>query len=313
MKIEEFIIRADALNSLVRVQPMTFSSMGLAAGSGHIANMSISEKNAGLGAVRADCTIVTLDEKYKEVDALVEQCSGLIKNYKQVYDIVSDTAAPKANEKSEIDKQIKGYRDQCSGIQGELDKLAKEAALYDQKRAEFDRAAANLHAMAREIDERNKSGYNFIPFYGIKYALDTRNMYNDYRRKADQNNVLRRWLDGNYAGYCANRDRERKLRDEKTRLTGEMERLRKMFGDVIELLNILNNMIASLGDFITAAGKSRNALQYSFFENVNEAQTAIDRTLSMIRSFHDVFRKKLTGISGALKRDTYNRIVNLLV
>lgn len=311
MKMEEFITRADALTPLLGVQAMTFSSMGLA-DMGHIANMSHTVNSAGLRADRAAFTVMTLDEKYKEADALAEQCNVLITKYKQVYDIISKTAAPGANKKSGIDAQIKEYRNQCSGIQGELDSIAKEIAFYDQKKAEFNQEAARLQEMDREIEKRSKSGYNFIPFYGIKYAVDTKNMRNDYRRKKDQNNVRKRWLDENFASYCARGNREKELQGKKVELTKEMERLRKKFGDVIELLNILNNLIASLGDFIAAVGKSRNALQYSFFESINEAQTAINRTLSMIRSFHDAFRMKLTGISGKLKKDTYNRIVNLI-
>ncbi|MBD5458865.1 MAG: hypothetical protein HDR27_09895 [Lachnospiraceae bacterium] len=285
MKMEEFITRAGALMPLPGVRAMTFSSIG--------------------------STVMTLDEKYKEADALAEQCNVLITKYKQVYDIISKAAAPGANEKSEIDARLKEYRNQCSGIQGELDNLARETAFYDQKQAEFNQEAARLQEMAREIEKRSKSGNNFIPFYGIKYAVDTRNMYNNYRRKKDQNNVRKRWLDENSASYRANGNRERELQGKKVELTKEMERLRKKFGDAIELLNILNNLIASLGDFIKAVGKRRNALQCSLFESINEAQTAINRTLSMIRSFHDAFRMKLTGISGKLEKDTYNRIVNL--
>lgn len=312
MKIDAFITRAEALHSLICVQPMVFSSMGLAADSGHIGFMSLSEKNTGFRANPAGIKLMALDEKDREINDLVKQCNGLITNYRQVYNIVSDAASPKAGEKAEINDRLGKYREQCVKIQGELDKLAENIAFYHQKRAEYNEEVSGLNAMVREIDQRNKSGYNFIPFYGIKYAIDTRNMYNDYRRKANQNRVFARWLDENYAQYCADIDGEKKLRDEKAKWTGEMERLRKKYGEVIELLNILNNMIASLGDFIMAAGKSRDALQYSSFENVNEAQTAIDRTLSMIQSFHNAFLKKLTEISGALKRDTYTRIMSLI-
>ena len=310
MRMEEFIARANVLNSLIRVNPMIFTGMGLAGG--YAANISMTANSAGTRANRAGFTVMTLDEKYKEVDALIEQCNGLIKNYRQVYDVVAETAAPEADEKAEIDAQIKEYRNQCIDIQGELDRLAREIAFYDQKTAECDQNAARLREIAHEIDKRNKSGNYCIPFYGIKYAVDTKNMYNDYRRKADQNNVLKEWLKENSARYLSSGSQKRELQCKEAELTKEMEKLVKRFGDVIELLNILNHMLASLGDFIAAAGKGRNALQYSFFENINEAQTAIDRTLSMIRNFYDAFKVKLEENSGKLEKDTYNRILELM-
>lgn len=299
MKMEDFMTRANALKSFLNENSRTYLEMGIAA----------NYLDAGAGGKAY--ARMTMDEKYQEIDAVAAQCSELITRYEQVSVIISGEGSLKAGEKSKIENRIKENKRQCEDIQVKRERLAKEITFYSQKKEDYGRNMDRLKAKAHEIDERNKSGNNYIPFYGIKYAVDTMNMCNDYNREVSQNEVLRNWLNENAAVFASQKSQEKELQKLFEKLTTETEMLLKEFGDVGELLQILSRMIASLGDFITAVSKIKTALKSTFFEDVNEAQTAVDSSLEKIRSYHDLFRQKLAKISGRIEKGNYDKIVEL--
>lgn len=299
MEMKDFITRASTLKNFIDVRPRTFSSVG------------ILENCGGIRVNRVECGDMTLDKKYKEIDALVKQCKALIERYGQISDIISDNAAKKAGEKSGVADRIKNIEAKRSDIQGEIDTLASKVMFFDKRKKACSDENDRLRKKREEIEKREKSGYEFIPFYGIKYAVDTYNMVSDYNRDVARNNVLRAEINNDRKSYDDDRHQADSLKQQMNELSAEMEALRKKFGEVIEVLHTLSCLIASMGDFITAVGGAKSALQYSFFEDINKAQTAIDRTISRIDSYHDVFCQKLTEISGQLDRDAYGKIMKL--
>ncbi|MDE7339343.1 MAG: hypothetical protein K2N80_02120 [Lachnospiraceae bacterium] len=300
MKMEDFMIRANTLKGFLNTDSGTFLKMGIA----------VNCLDAATG--RRARIQMSMDEKYQEIDAVSAQCSELITKYEQVSAVISGEGSLKAGEKAKIENRIKENDRKCGDIRGKLESLVKETAFFIRKKEDYERNTDRLKAKAREIEARKKSGNNYIPFYGIKYAVDTLNMYNDYKREVSQNGVLKSWLDKNAAAYDSQKSQEKDFRNRLEELTMETEKLWKSFGDVGELLQILSCMIASLGDFITAVSKIKTALKSTFFEDVNEAQTAVDKSLAKIQSYHDIFRQKLAELSGRLKKDNYDKIVELI-
>lgn len=299
MKMEDFMTRANALRGFLNENPETYLKMGIV----------VNCLDAGTGG--KVCTRMTMDEKYQEIDAVAAQCSELITRYEQVSVIISGEGSLKAGEKSKIENRIKENKRQCEDIQVKLERLAKEITFYSQKKEDYVRNMDRLKAKSHEIDERNKSGNNYIPFYGIKYAVDTMNMCNDYNREVSQNKVLGNWLNENTAVFARQKSQKKELENLFEKLTAETEKLWKEFGDAGELLQILSRMIASLGDFITAVNKIKTALRSTFFEDVNEAQTAVDTSFEKIRSYHELFRQKLAQVSGRIEKGNYDKIVEL--
>lgn len=298
--MEDFMTRANALKGFLNTDSGTFLKMGIA----------VIRLDAGAG--RKALTQMSMDEKYQETDAVAAQCSELITRCEQASAVISGEGSLKADEKAKIENRIKENDRKCSDIRGKLESLAKETAFFIRKIEDYDHNTDRLRAKAREIEARDKSGNNYIPFYGLKYSVDTLNMYNDYKREVSQNDVLKSWLDKNAAAYDSQKLQEKDLRNRLDELTMETEKLWNSFGDVGELLQILGRMITSLGDFIVAAGKIRTALRSTFFEDVNEAQTAVDMSLDKIQSYHDIFRQKLEELSGRLKKDNYDKLVELI-
>lgn len=300
MEMKDFVTRAFALKGFINVSPRVFSSMGIV------------ENCGGIGVNRVEYDNMTLEEKYKEIDALVKQCKALIERYEQISDIISENAAKKAGEKSGVAARIKNIEAKRSNTQGEIDKLVPKISFYEKRENECSKEDERLRRKREEIEKRKKSGFEFIPFYGIAYVCETNKMIREYNRDLDRNNVLRAEVNNDRKAYADDRNQVDSLKRQMNELVAEMEALRKKFGDTLEVLHALSCLIASMGDFITAMGKTKSVLQYSFFEDINKAQTAIDQTLSKINSYHDVFYKKLTGISGKLDSDAYDKIIKLV-
>lgn len=299
MKMEDFITKAGSLKGRIGIELETMPR-GIAGQC--VEDAMVPEFNV----------TVILEDKYKEIDALTDQCGRLITVYEQVSDIVSDHAGLKAGEKSRIVDQMEKNKQQCNAMREEMGGLIIKIKAFKEKEDEYSCTHAKLQDKGREINERNRSGYNYIPFYGIAYYVETKNMYNDYEREMSQNEVLRNWLIDNEGEYKRNLCRQNDLERQIEKTEEELKELHKKFGVVIEVLDILSSMIASLGDFITAAGKTKNALKYSLYEDASEAQTAIDQAVGMIADYYARFRKKLDGISEKLGKTAYNEIITLI-
>ncbi|MBD5452904.1 MAG: hypothetical protein HDR30_01075 [Lachnospiraceae bacterium] len=300
MEIKNFITRASTLNGCINVRPRSLSGMGI------IANCDSIEEN------QMEYSNMTLDEKYKEIDALVKECKALMERYEQVYDIISKIAARKAGEKSGGADRIKIIEEKRSNIQGEIDMLDSKIIFFEKRDNECSKEDERLRRKNEEIKKRLKSGQMYIPFYGLSYLNETQKMRSNYKMAVNRNNVLRAEINNDRKAYDENKKRIDYLQHLMNELSAEMKALRGKYGEILEVLNTLNCLIASMGDFITAMGKTKSVLQYSFFEDINKAQTAIDQTLSRIDSYHDVFYQKLTGIYGKLDSDAYDKIVKLV-
>lgn len=302
MEMKDFITRASTLKSFIDVRPCSFSNAVI------LGNF---DSNSIRGD-RVECSNMTLDEKYKEIDALVEQCKALIERYEQISDIISKNAAKNVGEKSGVADRIKSIEVKRSNIQGEIGTLVSKINFFEKRNKECADEHDRLMRKSKEIEKRKKSGNKFIPFYGIKYINETKKKIRDYNRDVGRYNVLREEIDKDRKSYDDNRYRVDSLQQQMNELSAEMEALRKKFGEVVEVLHTLSCLIASMGDFITAVDEAKSVLRYSVFEDINEAQTAIDSTLSRIDSYHDVFCRKLPEISGKLDSVEYDKIISLV-
>ena len=300
MEMKDFITRASTLKSCINVRSGSLSFMG------NFANRD------GIGDNRVEYGNMTLDEKRKEIDTLVKECKALIERYQEIHVILSKNGSKKAEEKAESAARIKSIKEKRSNIQGEIDVLDSKIIFFEKRDNECSKEDERLRRKNEEIKKRLKSGQMYIPFYGLSYLNETQKMLSDYKMAVNRNNVLRAEINNDRKAYDDNKKRIDYLQQLMNELSAEMKALRGKYGEILEVLDILDCLIQSMGDFIIAMGDAKSALRYSSFEDINKAQTAIDQTLSRIDNYHDVFCQMLTGIYGKLDSDDYSKIVKLV-
>jgi len=231
-----------------------------------------------------------------KIDNIISECTELITSHTKAKDVVEDYGRQTAGNKSAAAKKLEDNDTKKRNLEAEVRGLEPKIREYDVKEALRETDRARLNAYSKEIDERKKSGNNYIPFYGIKYAVDTNKMINDYNRQVNDWNVLNDWLNNNRSKWHEWKSRLYDLRSQIERLRQENDKLQKEGGDICELLTILSRLIAEFQSFLSGIKSVRNDLEFTFVKNANEMQILIDSSLAAISSYNNILQNKLTNL-----------------
>lgn len=124
---------------------------------------------------------------WSEVSILLEKatdnCEKLLKLYRIKKKKIEESGEVTSYEKSKNFEVVERNKKRIKELESQISAIMVEISYYESQLARRDSDLVWLNVKSKEIDERNKSGNNYIPFYGIAYAIETNRMVDDYNRK----------------------------------------------------------------------------------------------------------------------------------
>lgn len=278
MKIDSFLRNVSALKTTAGItgQPFAMGMYGERLASDNILSLSV------------------------KIDNIIVECNELIDSHMKAKKIIEDYGKQTAGNKSNTAKKLEDNNKKRLNLEAEVKGLEPEIRYYEEKEDERIAENTRLKTYSRQIDERNNSSNKYIPFYGIKYVIETNDMIHEYNRRVKDWNELNDWLNKNRSRWHEQKSRFYFLKSEIESLRQENDELQKEGGKICELLTILSSLIAELQSFLAGINSARNDLSYTFVKNAQQAQTLIDSALTKISGYNDILQKKLVEYSDEL-------------
>ncbi|MGL4284072.1 MAG: hypothetical protein ACRCSI_10840, partial [Eubacterium aggregans] len=217
-----------------------------------------------------------------------------------------------AGNKSEKAVKLEENNRKKSSLEEEMSQLVCEIENYDRKDHERLELSEQLSVRAQDIDRRMESGNQYIPFYGIKYVLDTNQMVDLYNSRVRDYDVLNEWLNNNRGHFNALRAQLFGLRSQVETLKQENDQLQNEGMEICELLTIFNNLIVELQGFLVGIQEVRGDLLYVFCESVQQMQDLLDSAIVKITGFTRILQHKIEIYAPKLPEDIVTKIKNLI-
>ncbi|MDR1702254.1 MAG: hypothetical protein LBR56_05720, partial [Sporomusaceae bacterium] len=213
--------------------------------------------------------VVTMDSILARIDGVIAGCSQMITLYTKVKAIIESAGKTISGSKAGGADKIQLNQNKKREYEAEILGLEPQIKAYDQKERERNDEQASLDTLRREIEERQKSGNNWIPFYGIAYAVETSKMADRYNSRLRDWWVRNDWLNANRERWHEQKARVFFLKSEIEKLKQENDRLQREGGVICELLTTVSSLIAEFHEFLLGLKQVKNDLINTFLKDVS--------------------------------------------
>ena len=229
----------------------------------------------------------------KRVGEAVQAGEELLEQYECVKEMLVDTGSENAAKKSQNASQIERNNKRKGELNALIEAQTIELDSYVLKEKKLNDDRAWFDRKHKEIEDRKKSGNNYIPFYGIDYAIKTNKMVDDYNRKLRAWEILESDVSGQRPKYLENVQKKESFLAEVARLTSDNIRLEGENPHILNLLDIVNAMIVALQSFVLEANRIIDSLRYASPRAERELDLCVTNAFQEIESLQNNLKVKL--------------------